>query len=102
MVPDATVETWLELAARRHTASAFGDVYGEAMVAWAASRIEPLRIAGQAGELGHDGKLCGPMTRPDGTPLTPPKPEATVYWSWYLDYRDSRVAAAPRAVSACG
>lgn len=102
MVPDARIETQLELAARAHTASAWGDVYGEAMVYWAASRIEPLRIAGQAGELTHDGKLCGPMVTPEGQVVTPPAPEDTVFWRFYVDYRNSRAAAAPRAVLACG
>ncbi len=39
-VTDATVEVWLELAARRHSAPVFGRVYAEAMVWWAAHFVE--------------------------------------------------------------
>ena len=92
VVSDEVVETWLELAAQRHTASAWGAVYAAAMVMWAAAHVDPQLVEGAVGQ---QGRVCAP---------TPPssKPDAMVarspYWAWYAEYRDSRAARAPRRV----
>lgn len=100
-VPDATISAWLESAYESHYSSAWGAVYEAAMIAWAASRIEPLRLQGVAGEVGGPGSVCAPPpTAAGGKPLPPVKPEDTPYWAWYVQYRDSRVATAPRSVPA--
>lgn len=96
-VPDATVSAWLDQAVDGHTYSAWGTAYDLAMVAWAAAHVEPLRVAGQAGEITPDGQLCGPMLS-DGKVVTPPRYTETVYWGWYLERRSSRSARAPTHV----
>ena len=97
-VPDASVQVWLDQAVDGHTYSAWGTAYDLAMVAWAAAHVEPLRVAGQAGELTPDGALCGPTTAADGAPVTPPAIEETVYWGWYLERQRSRAARGPLRV----
>jgi hypothetical protein len=91
-IPDSTVETYLTLAARRHTATAFGAVFTEAMVWFAADAIEKGRASGA---LDVDPNL---PTRPD--PAAPPKPMGpTRFWLAYLDIVNTRAAGAPQIVS---
>lgn len=87
LVPDATVEVWLEQAVTAHNADAWGAVYASAMCLWAAAQIEALRSLGQAGEVGG----CTPAAKP--VPV-----ESTVFWSMYAGYRRSRAAGAPTRV----
>lgn len=92
-VPDDTVETWLTVAARRHTATAWGGVYTEAMVYWAAAQIEPQVRAGILGGT----ETCADPAAP-AVDLVDPR--STPYWTQYIDARDSRAASAPTRVSA--
>lgn len=109
-VADATVEVYLELAAKRHNAAAFGDVYPEAMVFYAAHTIErtPGLVTGsggasQTGELLQQkddllqrtfGQAAGAMraSQADASLRT------TRYGLLYLELRDSRAAVRPLAL----
>jgi len=111
-VIDGTVSVHLELAAKRHRASAFGSVYAEAMVYWAAHSIQrtPGLVSGGGGadEVGNitsqsDGDLSrsygaaggtGTVSGSDADYLT------TRYGARYLDLRNSRSAVAPGIVAA--
>lgn len=95
-VPDETITTWLALAAQRHSAAAFGQVYAAAMVAWAAAHIEPQVVAGQ---VGMPGAVCAPPPA-EMDQKAPPKSAPSMWWTLYLDYRDSRAAGAPTHVPA--
>lgn len=110
-VADATVDVYLELAARRHTASAWGVVYPEAMVWYAAHRIQRLPGSGAGGgsavEVGQvvsqrDGDLSRTYAQPasSGTNAADAELRTTRYGELYLDLRDSRAASAPTRVSA--
>jgi hypothetical protein len=93
LVQDEIVDLWLSLAAQRHTTSTWGAVYAAAMVSWAAAHIEPLRATGA---VGLTGAGCAP-TPANTTPA--PSVSETPYWHWYLGYRESRAAGAPRRVA---
>lgn len=109
-VVDGTVTTYLELAARRHTASAWGVVYPEAMVWFAAHMIEraPGLVSGTGGgsDVGNvisqtDGDLSRTYASPAA--LSGSSSDAwlasTRYGQLYLDLRDTRAASAPTAVA---
>lgn len=93
-VPDATVEAWLSMAAQRHSAAAFGAVYSSAMVFYAASGLDPLVQAGQAGALA--GNVCAPAAGSTGKQAV--SQQDNIYWARYLDLRGSRAAGAPTAL----
>jgi hypothetical protein len=109
-VVDTTVDVYLELAARRHSAASWGQVYPEAMVLWAAHRIErtPGLVPGSGG-----ASTAGPITsqtdgdlsRSYGAMATGPWTgdgdadlRTTRYGLAYLDLRDSRAGTSPGAV----
>ena len=108
-VLDATVETWLELAARRHSAAAFGTVYAEAMVWWAAHFVELTPGTGAGSSSGStvgqilsqkDGDLSvtyANTTSSGGSGGTGDL-TTTRYGQLYLDLRNSRAAMAPGVV----
>lgn len=111
-VVDATVSTWLELAARRHTASVFGRVYPEAMVWWAAHRIQRSPGSGasssaSAEDVGtlvmqRDGDLTRQYAQPSSASSVGSSADAelrtTRYGELYLELRDSRAGVGPTAV----
>lgn len=112
-VLDATIETWLGVAVRRHTAAAWGAAYGDAMVAWAAHRIQRTPGSGAPGtgsstEVGaiasqRDGDLSRSYATPASTAMTPSDAElqTTRYGQDYLAMRDSRAASGPTFVGPC-
>ena len=99
--PDASVTFYLEYAAKRHTAAAFGAMFPEAMNWFAAHMIErdPFLGEGNANETGNlmmqrDGDLqrqyqpaVGPLTTTDDAELM-----TTRYGQAYLRIRNSRAA----------
>lgn len=105
-LPDATVETFLDLAGRAHTASKWGQVYPEAMVYYAAHLIErtPGLLTGNAGasEVGpltsqKDDLLqrqYGQVAGAQDAALTDAELTTTTYGLKYLHLRGSRCAAA--------
>jgi hypothetical protein len=108
-VDDSTVETWLEIAARRHLASAFGLMYAEAMIWWAAHRIERtpglVSSSGGAGEVGPvvsqtDGDLSRTYAQPAQSAVGSTDAElgTTRYGQAYLDLRNTRAAGGPTYV----
>jgi len=113
-VDDATVEAWLAIAARRHTAALWGSVYPEAMVFWAAHTIDrspsPGSGAGGGGAVGaltsqRDGDLQRTYSSPSSSSSAAYSAAdsalaATAYGQAYLDLRNSRVAAAPTSILA--
>lgn len=109
-VADDTVETYLELATRRHTAGAWGAVYPEAMVWWAAHRIQrtPGLVSGSGGadEVGQitsqsDGDLSRSYAAQATTGNTGDDELAsTRYGQAYLDLRRTRAASGPTRVGA--
>jgi hypothetical protein len=112
-VSDDTVNVWLGLATRRHTASAWGAVYGEAMCFWAAHFVE--KIAGSSGGGGSGGAVGPLVSQKDGdlsrtyaapaaiSGLSPTDDglATTEYGRAYLDLRNSRSATAPFVVTPC-
>ncbi len=93
-VPDDTVETWLALAARRHTATRFGDLYPEAMVWWAAAELDPEVQAGLYGA--SSGATCADgLTSIEVADTTAERP----YRRRYLDIRNSRASSTPFRVA---
>ena len=107
-VLDGTVLTWLGLAIRRHDAGSFGSVYPEAMVFWAAHRIQTLPgsgapgapPAGAAGPLvsHRDGDLSRTYAPPSSGVVASGSDadfQRTTYGQDYLDLRDSRAATGP-------
>jgi hypothetical protein len=111
-VDEAVVLQWLALAERRHTASAWGAVYDEAMVSWAAHFIE---ITPGTGAGSSSSSPVGPLiSQKDGdlsrTYAAPVSPvggaydgsmSRTIYGEAYLDLRNSRAAITPFTVTAC-
>lgn len=109
---DAVVSTYLDLAARRHSAAAFGTVYPEAMVYYAAHCIQrtPGLIAGGSGadEVGpvtsqKDGDLSRTYgTTGGGSGATGAVGDGdlglTAYGLRYLELRGSRASSAPFGV----
>ena len=99
-VSNTLVETQLTLAAQAHTASAWGAVYAQAMVYYAAAAIEPQVAAGVIGQ--GAGVPCPPPPPPGTEPVKPTVREpSTVYWERYLQLRSSRIATAPTQVRLC-
>lgn len=110
-LPDATLELFLNLAARAHTASKFGQVYPEAMVYYAAHLIErtPGFLTGSqsATEVGpltnqKDDLLqrgYGSVAGTDDASLTDAELTTTVYGLTYLRLRGSRASSAPFGIS---
>lgn len=107
-VADDTVTTMLELAARRHTASAWGQVYAEGMVFFAAHQVERtpglVSGSGSASETGtitsqRDGDLSRSYAPPASSGMTSSDAElqTTRYGQRYLDLRGSRAASAATA-----
>lgn len=103
-VADDTVDTFLELATRRHTVGAWGMVYPEAMVWWAAHQIETLPGSGASGpgasEVGQltsqtDGDLSRSYAAPVVTGNLDDDLRSTWYGRKYLDLRQTRAASAP-------
>lgn len=106
-IADDTVETYLALGAKRHTATAFGVLYTEAMCFWAAHVIERTPGLGSV-----DANTSGPVTSRragrqaesyggftfDGGSLSDQELMTTTYGQRYLDIRNSRAATAPRVV----
>lgn len=93
-ISDATVSAWLTMAARRHSSAAFGAVYEEAMVFFAASGLDPLVQSGQIGAL--TGNVCAPATNNTGKVAI--TQQDSIYWARYVDIRDTRSAAGPTAL----
>lgn len=93
-VPDDVVDTWLALAARRHTATRFGNLYPEAMVWWVAAELDPEVQAGLYGV--SSGATCT-----DGLTSTEVSDTLTErpYRRRYLDIRNSRAAGTPMRVA---
>ena len=90
-VPDATVSIWLTLAAKNLSATAFGTVWAEACIFYAASGLDALVQTGQAGAL--TGGVCDPpvVTKGNSAKADPDN----VYWQRFLYLRDTRAAGAP-------
>lgn len=114
LVVDATVNTWLALAAKRHSATAFGAVFPEAMVFWAAHKIETTPGTG-AGGSGSSGATGPVLSKKDGDLAISYGAAGagssvvsgsdadylrTTYGFAYLDLRNSRSAVAPGVVGA--
>lgn len=97
-VPDATVSAWLEAAARAHSASAFGAVFADAMVCWAAAMIDVDVASGAIPLLGSGGDICGPLLPVEGDTKKPTRPEDSPYWQRYLGYVRSRSSTGPMRV----
>jgi hypothetical protein len=97
-VAQATVEVWLEAAARAHTASKLGAVYLDALCMWAAAMIDVDVASGAIPLLGSGGDLCGPLLPVDGEAKKPTKPEDSPYWQRYLAYVRSRSSTGPMRV----
>jgi hypothetical protein len=104
----------LSAAVRRHNAAAWGDVYGEAMVWWAAHmlQLQPGSGAPGAPSTGNaQGPLIsqkdGDLSRTYAAPATSSTSAAvgsdawwmlTTYGQLYLDLRNSRAEASPFVV----
>lgn len=107
-VDDDLVTTMLALAARRHTATAWGDLYPEAMVWFAAHRVERLPGSGASGgsaaEVGtitsqSDGDLSRSYAAPVSTgSALDDELSSTRYGQFYLDLRRTRAASGPTFV----
>ena len=110
-VADATIDLWLVLAARAHTASAWGQVYAEAMVFYAAHHVEGLAgssgTGGSAGAVGavisqKDGDLsrsyAGPVSVSGSSASAEDGLTTTRYGQAYLTLRNKRAAAFPMIV----
>ena len=112
-VADATVDLWLGIASRRHTASAWGQLYPEAMVWWVAHQLEQDPGSGvgssSATAVGpivsqKDGDLqrsyAAPAVSASGSASAVDSDLATTrYGQRYLDIRDSRAAVQPMMIS---
>lgn len=108
-IADATVEVYLELAAKRHDATRWGVVYAEAMCFWAAHTIErtpglggatsaavgpvTARSAGKVSE--SYGSLSG-----NGGSTVDQDLMTTVYGLRYIDIRNTRAASCPTTLVA--
>lgn len=92
-VPDATVETWLELSTQQHTAAAWGDVYAQAMVWHTAARLDPFV---QGGALGAPGEACA-VPKDVAKEVAKANPN-NIYWQFYVELRETRAAGAPSLV----
>lgn len=90
VVSDTMIETYLTLAARRLSASAFGTVFPEAAVYWAADAIEQGRMSGAFSA----DPSCKPLVVEAATSEPPP----TRFRRLFVDLRDTRAAGAPRGV----
>lgn len=97
-VPDGTVSEWLAAAARAHSSTAFGAVYADAMVFWAASKIDYGVQTGAIPLLGSGGDICGPLMPVETEAKKPTKPEDSPYWQTYLGYVRSRASTGPMSV----
>lgn len=106
-VPDPTVTTWLTIAAKRHNATVFGEVYAEAMVLWTAHRISRLPGvgSGSGGEVGPViAQADGDLSRTYGSVASLAASAAdadlvtTRYGLAYLELRDSRAGIGPEHV----
>lgn len=110
-VLDAVVSRWLAFAIRRHDAESFGAVYADAMVFYAAHRVQRQPGSGApgappAGAVGalvsqRDGDLSRTYAAPGGNVATTGSDaelQTTQYGLWYLDCRDSRAAAGPTLI----
>lgn len=111
-VGNDTVNAWLGIAIRKHSASAWGAVYGEAMLMWTAHFVDrtPGASAG-AGSGAATGALTGQrdgdLSRTYASPAFGGGGSAadvdlatTSYGQAYLDLRNSRAATSP-FVPAC-
>lgn len=108
-VDDTLIEQALEDAVARHSAAAFGDNYVQAMIWWAAHRIELTPGSGAPGQGCPGTGVC--TTGPVGSrsarkaaaacKASPPPPGGTltVYWQWYQDILRTRAVRAPRHVT---
>lgn len=100
-IPDNVVQVHLELAAQAHSPSAWGAVFAQAMVWYAAHSLE--RLPEHKGDAPgtvtskKDGDLAisysAPTPTPDGSDLY-----LTAYGQRYEQLRSSRVAATPFVV----
>lgn len=109
-VDDPVVQRWLDLAVRAHDRDAFGTVYDDAMIAWAAHQIYYDPGAPEVGET--SAASVGPIkslrtkdqavtyATPSGSGGAGLSPQAqdlrtTRYGQLYLQLRNSRAATAP-------
>jgi hypothetical protein len=111
-VSNGTVNAWLGIAIRRHSALAWGAVYGEAMLFYAAHFVDRLPSSGGAGSGGATGPLTsqrdGDLSRSYAAPASSGSSSSsddalatTEYGRAYLDLRDSRAATGPMVVTPC-
>lgn len=110
-VSDDFVETMLELATRRHTASAWGQVYPEAMVWWAAHRVQCTPGSGAGGSTADavgpvvsqsDGDLSRTYAQPASDSAASAEDlTSTRYGQAYLDLRRTRAASTATVVGVC-
>jgi hypothetical protein len=112
LVPNERVTVWLELAAKRHTAARWGNVYPEAMVFWAAHNIEMLPgsgapgapVSGTSGPLisQKDGDLSRTYAQPSSSSTAEEGSTAwftlSEYGQKYLDLLNTRESSLPRFV----
>lgn len=114
-VADAPIQAWLGIAVRRHNAAAFGDVYYDAMVYYAAHGVQLQPGSGAPGAPSssnaqgplisqRDGDLSRTYAAPassssgGGGPGTDAWLLLTTYGQLYLDMRDSRAETSPFVV----
>lgn len=97
-VSDETISAQLASAARAHSASVLGAVYADAMVYWAASRIDVGVQNGSIPLLGSGDDICAPLLPTGDTKPTVTKPEESPYWQTYLGYVRSRSGTGPMRV----
>lgn len=104
---DSRAATFLALAEQCHTATAWGEVYTQAMSYFAAHMLTTAPATG-----GSDAAPGGPVTSkkagdvavsygsPGGAPMTSGDADlmTTAYGRRYLQLRESRAAVAPRVV----
>lgn len=105
-IPDATIDVYLGLAVQAHTASAWGNVYVEAMCFYAAHAIERTPGLGSlgAGETGtiqsqRDGDLSRTFFVTAGAGGQGDRDlSTTLYGQRYLELRSKLAATGPRVL----
>ena len=106
-IGDTIVEKWLSFALRRHAdASVWGQVYGDAMVFYAAHRVlrDPASGLGTSASAPglvtsqRDGDLSRTYAQPAAAVGSDADLASTTYGQLYLELRESRAASAPMVV----
>lgn len=102
---DGTINTWLEITIRRHTAADWGAMYPEAIVWWTAHAIETTPGTGAGSDSAEvTGALLsqrdGDLSRTYAAPIGPASTGSstfgsTHYGQMYLDLLRSRAVQVP-------